>query len=258
MLGKAILEGIVVQPQFSFFFLAKVLRKPVQLHLLPSYDPELYKNLMFLKSYEGDAEDLCLDFTVDVDVLGQTQSVPLVRNGVSKPVTNTNKLEYIYRMANYMMNERMKPQCDAFCRGFYELIPYDWIRFFSEPELQMLISGKDVEVNIDDLKAHTRYAGAAPGVHIRNTLSATCHFRQCAALYECSISLCLCCNAAWSWFGSDITAARRCRAQCESSGRLLALFLPGTRPRCCGLSHHASVVHHWVSRTCTRRLLFNR
>jgi hypothetical protein len=31
---------------------------------LPALDPDLYKNLMFLKNYEGDVEDLSLNFTV--------------------------------------------------------------------------------------------------------------------------------------------------------------------------------------------------
>ena len=42
----------------------------MQVSDLPSLDPELYKNLMFLKSYEGDVSDLCLDFTASEEAYG--------------------------------------------------------------------------------------------------------------------------------------------------------------------------------------------
>lgn len=75
VVGKALYEGIVIQPQFAHFFLAKLLGNTVHLHHLPSLDPELYKNLIFIKNYSGDIRDLCLTFTVpreDAEILGQS------------------------------------------------------------------------------------------------------------------------------------------------------------------------------------------
>ena len=46
-------EGITVQPQLAHFFLRRLLGKHNGLNELPSLDVELYKNLMFLKTYEG-------------------------------------------------------------------------------------------------------------------------------------------------------------------------------------------------------------
>jgi hypothetical protein len=51
VLGKALFETIVVQPKFAHFFLSKLLSNTNQLSDLPSLDYELYKNLMFLKTY---------------------------------------------------------------------------------------------------------------------------------------------------------------------------------------------------------------
>ena len=45
ILGKALYEGITVGPQFSRFFLVKLLGRPPNLHHLSSLDFELYKNL---------------------------------------------------------------------------------------------------------------------------------------------------------------------------------------------------------------------
>ncbi len=54
-LGKAIFENITVQPQFAHFFLAFLQGHYNYLNLvndLASLDPELHKNLMFLKVHE--------------------------------------------------------------------------------------------------------------------------------------------------------------------------------------------------------------
>lgn len=43
ILGKALYEGIVVQPKFAHFFLSKLLHNFNQINDLPSLDPEIYK-----------------------------------------------------------------------------------------------------------------------------------------------------------------------------------------------------------------------
>ncbi len=55
VLGKALFENITLQPQFAHFFLAFMHGKYNYMNLindLHTLDPELYKNLMFLKTYE--------------------------------------------------------------------------------------------------------------------------------------------------------------------------------------------------------------
>ncbi len=55
LLGKAIFENITIQPEFSHFFLSFLNGKYDFTHLLDdlkSLDPELHKNLLFLKTYE--------------------------------------------------------------------------------------------------------------------------------------------------------------------------------------------------------------
>ena len=57
-------QGILIDVAFAGFFLAKWLGKQSYLDDLASLDPELYKNLLFLKNYTGNPEDLSLNFTV--------------------------------------------------------------------------------------------------------------------------------------------------------------------------------------------------
>ena len=50
---------------------------------------------MFLKTYDGDATELCLSFTVSVDDFGETKDCPLCPNGEEMEVDNRNKHRYI-------------------------------------------------------------------------------------------------------------------------------------------------------------------
>jgi ubiquitin-protein ligase E3 C len=159
VLGKAMFEGIVVQPNFAHFFLTKLLGKFSALSDLASLDEELFRNLMFLKTYEGDARDLMLNFVVTEETLGVTREIELCRGGADLDVTSRNKLRYVYHVANYRLNTKIRPQCAAFLKGLRDLIPVDWLRMFSERELQWLISGSDAAIDVDDLRAHTNYTG---------------------------------------------------------------------------------------------------
>lgn len=72
---KALYENMLVELPFAGFFLSKLLgtSADVDIHHLASLDPEVYKNLLFLKSYEGDVEELGLNFTVVNNDLGEAQ-----------------------------------------------------------------------------------------------------------------------------------------------------------------------------------------
>lgn len=160
VVGKALYEGVVLQPKFAHFFLAKLRNHGFNhLHDLPSLDAELYKNLRFLQAYEGDVQDLALTHTVTVDVFGQPQEIELVPGGANMPVTNANRTRYVHLVANFYLNTQLQAQCAAFRRGLSDLIDPRWLQMFNEPELQVLISGKSGSIDVDDLRANTKYAG---------------------------------------------------------------------------------------------------
>lgn len=162
ILGKALYEGITIHPRFAHFFLSFLRGDYNFLHMLPdlsTIDPQLYNNLMFLKTYDGDAEDLCLTFTVTIDDFGGTTEIPLIPNGSNVEVNNTNKQRYIGLVAKYYVFDRVKEQSEAFTKGLWDVIDRSWLRLFNEPELQVLISGASEKIDVDDMRAHTKYAG---------------------------------------------------------------------------------------------------
>lgn len=50
------------------------------------------------------------------------------------------------------MYTQLKEQLMAFLTGFRSLIPEDWTACFSGSELQRLISGDNVDIDVDDLR----------------------------------------------------------------------------------------------------------
>lgn len=162
MLGKAIYEKVMVELPFASFFLAKILSRQnpsdVDWHNLASLDPVLYKNLVYLKNYQGDVADLNLDFTITNNELDEREVVELKSGGSKIPVTRTNKVEYVHLVADYRLNKQIKVQCAAFKRGLSQLIDLNWLRMFDPRELQILISGAPHQIDMEDWKRHTLYA----------------------------------------------------------------------------------------------------
>ncbi|KAF7992978.1 hypothetical protein HCN44_005759 [Aphidius gifuensis] len=161
ILGKAIYENLLVELPFAEFFLSKIVGKQsdVDVHHLASLDPVMYRNLLYLKSYSGDVSDLGLDFTVLSDELGERRIDELKPKGSQITVTNDNRIEYIHLMADYKLNKEIRPQCYAFKQGIANVIPLEWLQMFNNKEMQVLISGAQIPVDVDDLKIHTNYTG---------------------------------------------------------------------------------------------------
>ena len=142
------------------FFICKLLGKHPGLDQLPSLDAQLHSSLEMLKRYDGDVEgDLCLSFCVDEEQFGARRTVDLREGGSAIPVTTENRIEYVHLMADYRLNKQLAPQVKAFVDGLHAVVPPGWLRLFSAPELQRLISGDDAAVDIADLRKYAKYAG---------------------------------------------------------------------------------------------------
>ncbi|KAJ3308668.1 hypothetical protein HDV04_000998 [Boothiomyces sp. JEL0838] len=160
IMGKALQEGILVEAQFARFFLAKWLNKKSYIQDLPSLDKEIYKNLQFVKQYDK-VEELGLYFTTYSD----GKLVDLIPNGSNIKVTNENKIKYIYSLTNYKLNVECQLQCHYFFRGLRDLVYPERLSMFSESELQLLISGDQKPIDLQDLRANTVYDSVYDDAH---------------------------------------------------------------------------------------------
>ena len=170
MIGKAVYEGIVVDVPFASFFLTQILGHDHSamysyLDEMSSADPELHKNLSYVKHYDGDLEDLGLTFSFDQDILGKVVTHELIPGGRAINVTNTNKISYIHHMAHFKMHKQIATQVAAFRKGFKAVIKPEWLTMFSGPEVQRLISGDNSPVDLRDLRRNTSYYGGFHDSH---------------------------------------------------------------------------------------------
>ncbi|ORX89040.1 HECT-domain-containing protein [Basidiobolus meristosporus CBS 931.73] len=160
IMGKALYEGILVDVAFAGFFLSKLLGRLNFLDDLPTLDPELYRGLIYLKNCDKEeVQNLSLTFTVISDELGAKRELELIPGGSKIPVTLENRIEYIYRVANYRLNDQIYKQCRAFFRGLTDLIEPNWLKMFNQQELQVLLGGAQVPIDLVDLKSNIVYEG---------------------------------------------------------------------------------------------------
>jgi ubiquitin-protein ligase E3 C len=160
VLGKALYESILVDPQFCLPFLNQLLGKSNSLDDLKNLDAEYYTNLVKLLNMPVDELDgLGLVFEASVGT-ASARSVELVPHGRNVAVTKQNVISYVHLVANMKLNVETSRQTKAFMRGFRDLIPSTWVRLFSAHELQKLISGDDSLRGFDvaALKKSMQYA----------------------------------------------------------------------------------------------------
>lgn len=171
MIGKAVYEMIIIDVPFASFFVSQILgeNKSAAYYSyfdeLSSLDAELFRNLTYIKYYEGDATDLGLTFTQDQDVMGQIVTHELVHGGKGIMVTNDNKIAYMHAVAQFRMHKQIKDQIRAFNRGFYSVISQDWLELFTPPEVMRLIAGDNSPLDLKDLRKHTHYYGGFHDAH---------------------------------------------------------------------------------------------
>merc|ERR1739838_293498 len=104
-------------------------------------------------------------FTYEEDAMGKIESRELIPGGSSIAVTNENRFLYIHTLAHYRLHTQIKHQTRAFVKGFRSLIAPGWTAMFSAPELQRLISGDNIDLDLTDLKGNVVYYGGFHSSH---------------------------------------------------------------------------------------------
>lgn len=97
---------------------------------LDDMDPELSRNLMWM--LENDVNDLMYDFSIVEEVLGETKTIELVKNGVNIPVTEDNKKLYVKEFCKVKMIKNIEKQAKAFIKGLEEIVPREALQLFNE------------------------------------------------------------------------------------------------------------------------------
>jgi len=158
VVGKAIYEMFLLEPQFSRVFLNRLLGRINEVDDVAALDKELHRNMLRIKESEN-IEALDLSFSVSIAEAGYYEEVDLVPNGRHVPVTSENLTRYFHLMANFKTNVQFQKHTAAFLRGLQCVVPLSWLKMFDPYELNILISGSTQGFDVRDLRNNTHYSG---------------------------------------------------------------------------------------------------
>ena len=66
--------------------------------------------------------------------------------GTDIQVTEENKEEYLNLMTEWRMTRGIEEQTKAFLDGFNEVVPLEWLQYFDERELELMLCGMQAEL----------------------------------------------------------------------------------------------------------------
>jgi len=157
VIGKALFDQQIIRAHVTQPIFKHILGWPITMEDIEFIDPQVYRSLQDIEACE-DIEDLYLDFTTNIEVFGETQTIPLKPGGEEIDVTNYNRQEYMQLKMKHIMLDRTKSQLAHFLRGVYDVIPEIWLSIFDYRELELLLCGLP-NINVQDWKNNTIYKG---------------------------------------------------------------------------------------------------
>uniref|UniRef100_A0A672H0R8 HECT-type E3 ubiquitin transferase n=1 Tax=Salarias fasciatus TaxID=181472 RepID=A0A672H0R8_SALFA len=155
-IAMALFHGKFIDTGFSLPFYKRMLNKKLILKDLESIDPEFYNSLIWIRDNNIEECGLEMYFSVDMEILGKITSHDLKADGADVLVTEENKEEYISLMAEWRFSRGVEGQTKAFLDGFNEVVPLQWLQYFDEKELEVMLCGMQ-EVDLQDWQRNTVY-----------------------------------------------------------------------------------------------------
>ncbi|MFH4982093.1 hypothetical protein AB6A40_008802 [Gnathostoma spinigerum] len=160
-IAMALFHGKFIFSGFTMLFYKKMLNKKLTLKDLESVDVEFYNSVMWIKENNIDEGDMELYFVADYELLGEIRTHELKEGGCDLAVCEANKNEYINLLVEWRFNRGIEEQTRAFFNGFNSVFPLEWLQYFDERELELLLCGMQ-DVDVDDWRRHTEYRNYSP------------------------------------------------------------------------------------------------
>lgn len=155
-IAMALFHGKFIYSGFTLPFYKRMLGKKLTMKDIESIDNEFYNSLIWIKENNIEECSLELYFSVDFEVLGQIQSHELKAGGGEIRVTEENKDEYLRLMTDWRFSRGQEEQTKSFLDGFNEVLPLEWLHYFDERELELMLCGMQ-EIDIDDWQRNSIY-----------------------------------------------------------------------------------------------------
>ncbi|XP_072374054.1 NEDD4-like E3 ubiquitin-protein ligase WWP2 [Scyliorhinus torazame] len=155
-IAMALYHGKFIDTGFTLPFYKRMLDKKPTMKDLESIDPEFYNSLLWIK--ENNVEECGLDlyFAQDMEILGKITTHELKKDGENIMVIEENKEEYMRLLTDWRFTRGVEEQTKAFLDGFNEVVPLEWLRYFDEKELELMLCGMQ-EIDLSDWQKNTIY-----------------------------------------------------------------------------------------------------
>uniref|UniRef100_A0A8C7ZCI9 E3 ubiquitin-protein ligase n=1 Tax=Oryzias sinensis TaxID=183150 RepID=A0A8C7ZCI9_9TELE len=155
-IAMALYHGKFIDTGFTLPFYKRMLDKKPTLKDLESIDPEFYNSIMWVKENNLAECGVELYFAQDMEILGKVSTHQLKDDGENELVTEENKEEYISLLTDWRFTRGVEEQTKAFLDGFNEVVPLEWLRYFDEKELELMLCGMQ-EIDLADWQKNTIY-----------------------------------------------------------------------------------------------------
>ncbi|KPI93858.1 hypothetical protein RR46_13023 [Papilio xuthus] len=155
-IAMALYHGRFIYSGFTMPFYKRMLNKKLTMKDIESIDPEFYNSLVWIRDNDIDECGLEMWFSVDFEVLGQVIHHELKPAGDKERVTEANKEQYLQLVTQWRMTRGIEEQTSAFLDGFNEVVPLEWLKYFDERELELMLCGMQ-EVDVDDWQRNAIY-----------------------------------------------------------------------------------------------------
>uniref|UniRef100_A0A7E4V081 E3 ubiquitin-protein ligase n=1 Tax=Panagrellus redivivus TaxID=6233 RepID=A0A7E4V081_PANRE len=160
-IAMALFHGKFIYSGFTLPFYKKMLNKKITLKDLEAVDSEIYNSIVWIRDNNIDECNMELYFVIDYELLGEIKTCELKEGGKDIAVNETNKEEYIELLVEWRFNRGIEQQTKAFFQGFTSVFPLEWLQYFDERELELLLCGMQ-EIDVDDWQRNTVYRHYAP------------------------------------------------------------------------------------------------
>ncbi|OWF39726.1 E3 ubiquitin-protein ligase HERC4 [Mizuhopecten yessoensis] len=165
--GLAIYNSTIIQLDFPLALYKKLLKRSPNIEDLRDLMPTVSSGMEdLLSSEEEDIENtFCLTFEITMENFGDIQTMNLVPDGSEKVVTKDNRQEYVQAYIDFIFNQSVDKQFQAFNSGFHKVCGGKVLELFHPQELQAMVVGNE-DYDFHELEKNTEYKGVYHRYHL--------------------------------------------------------------------------------------------
>ncbi|XP_034459910.1 probable E3 ubiquitin-protein ligase HERC6 [Hippoglossus hippoglossus] len=153
--GMALYNNNIVHLPFPLVLFKKLVGVKPSMDDMKEFDPVMAESWRCLMDYTPDVvEDMYITF----NVAWGGEQVELDPKEAGKPVTGSNKKEFVDAFFNYAFTKSVEGVFEEFKRGFFKVCDMDVVEFFQPEELQAVMVGQE-NYDWQVFKQNTVYEG---------------------------------------------------------------------------------------------------